>query len=240
MEKKNKSLYVFFLVGAVCIFSFACLLSSCGKTTTLPAGSNILYQVINLSPDLLPVNLYIDNTKKNTTPYYYPTPSGYFSVTSIDTPYQIRSASVSISSTNILSLDNLLKNNLRYTLFITGFRSDNSITSIFTVDTAAVPTAGRGKVRFVNASAGSGGLDITANGTYAFTNQVYKNVSKFIELPVGNYDFKIYPTGVTTTLYSDLPGVTVQDGKIYTLYCKGVVGRVDSAAFGAAIIANKP
>ena len=238
MKKLNKSLFVYVLVGLISTLSVICLLSSCGKTTTLPAASNVLYQVVNLSPDLLPVNLYIDNAKKNTTPYYYPTPSGYFSVTSVDTPYQIRSASILVSSTNILSLDSLLKNNVRYTLFITGFLANNSITAIFTTDTASAPTAGRGKVRFVNASAGSGSLDITANGTYAFTNQPYKNVSKYIELPVGNYDFKIYPTGVTSTVYTDLPGITVQDGKLYTLYCRGVVGRIDSAAFGAAIINN--
>jgi len=238
MWKINKSLFVYVLVGVITAFSVTCLLSSCGKSTTLPAGSNVLYQVVNLSPDLLPVNLYIDNSKKNSTPYYYPTPSGYFAVTSVDTPYQIRSASTLVSSTNILSLNNLLKNNVRYTLFITGFLADKSITSIFTTDTAAVPSAGRGKVRFVNASAGSGGLDITANGTYAFSNQTYKNVSKYIELPAGNYDFKIYPTGVTSTVYSDLPSITIKDGKLYTLYCRGVVGRVDSAAFGSAVINN--
>jgi hypothetical protein len=238
MQKKNKGLFVYLMLAAFSTLSFSCLLSSCGKTTTLPAGSNVLYQVINLSPDLLPVNLYIDNTKKNSTPFYYAVASGYFSVTSVDTPYQIRSASVLVSTTNILSLNNLLKNNTRYTLFITGYLANSSVTSIFTTDTASTPSAGLGKVRFVNASIGSGGLDITANGTAAFSNQVYKNVSGYIELPAGNYDFKVYPTGVTSTLLSDLPGITVQDGKLYTLYCKGVVGRTDSAAFGSAILNN--
>ncbi len=240
MNKKNSNVFVYLLLGIGGIFFISCFISSCGKTTVLPAASNILYQVVNLSPDLLPVNLLIDNNNKNSSPYTYPNPSGYFALTSIDTPFQIRSSSVLVSTTNFVSSDTLLKNNLRYTLFITGLRANNSVTSILTVDTASAVTAGRGKIRFVNASPGSGGIDITANSTYAFTNRLYLGVSKFIELPAGNYDFKAYPTGNTTTLLSDLPGITVQDGKIYTLYCRGIVARTDSAAFGLAVIPNNP
>ena len=244
MSRNNNNLLAYLFVAVTGVFSVGCLLSSCGKTTILPPASNILYQVVNLSPDLLPVDLYIDLAKKNTVSFSYPTPSGYFGLTSIDPPFLIRSSSPLISTANILSIPDTLRNNMRYTLFITGLRNNvrpqDSVTYIFTRDTASAATAGRGKIRFVNASPGSGGLDITANGTTAFANQVYKNVSKFIEVPAGNYDFRIYPTGITTTLLSDLPGITVQDGKLYTLYCRGVIGRTDSAAFGSAVIANKP
>lgn len=240
MHKKNSSILTYIFVGIAGIFFLGCMLSSCGKgNTVLPAGSNVLYQVINLSPDLLPVDLYIDHTKKNSNSYYYPNPSGYFSLTSVDTPFQIRASSTSVSTTNILSIDTLLKNNLKYTLFITGYRADNSIVYMLTRDTAANPTAGRGKIRFVNASPASVPFDITANGSLAFSSQAYKNVSKFIEFPAGTYDFKIYPTGAPTNILSDFPGITVQDGKIYTLYCRGVAGRTDSAAFGLGLLNNK-
>ena len=218
----------------------ASFIASCGKSNNvLPAGSNIQFQVVNLSTDLQPIDLYINTTKRNPTPYSYPTPSGYFTLASIDTPFRIRSAATSQSSVNILSIDSVLKNNLKYTLFITGFKSKNSIDYIFTKDTASISTGGRGKVRFVNATAGTDVFNITANGTTVFTNQSYKNVSKFVEMPAGNYDFKIYSTTSSTTVLSDLPNVTVQDGKLYTLYCRGIVGRTDTAAFGMGVLNNK-
>ncbi|MDB5111089.1 MAG: hypothetical protein JWR67_2203, partial [Mucilaginibacter sp.] len=208
--------------------------------------SNIDLQVLNLSPDLQLVDLYIDNAKKNSTSFSYPNSSGYFALSSIDTPLQIRTFTTNYSSTpnnnsntNIISLDTILKNNVNYSLFIIGLRASNSISYILTRDTSAIPTAGRAKIRFINASPGSPLLSITANGTSAFNSQPYKSVSKYVEMPAGNYDFKATPTGLSTTILSDLPAVTVQDGKIYTLYCRGIVGRIDTAAFGLAIFNNR-
>ncbi len=238
MAERNKAMVFLFLCSVgIMVISF---IASCGKSgNTAPVGSNVQMQVINLSPDLLAVNLWVSYVKQNKTPYTYPAPSGYFTLGNIDTPIQVRSYFASVSTTNLLSLNNVLKSNLKYTLFITGLRADSSVTPIFTVDTAASPTVGRGKIRFVNASPRSNGLDITANGTLAFTNQTYKNISKFIEIPPGNYDFKIMPTGTTANILADMPGVTILDGKIYTLYCYGVAGGADSVAFSAGILSNK-
>src|ERR1700744_4147304 len=108
MMSKRKNLFSYILLAIAGVFVFTCLFSSCGKSNTvLPQASNTLYQVVNLSPDLLPVDLYIDNTKKNTSPFTYPNPSGYFSLTSVDTPFQIRSSSTVVSSTNIFGIDTL-------------------------------------------------------------------------------------------------------------------------------------
>jgi len=212
---------------------------SCGKANNvIPVGANIQFQVVNLSPDLRPINLYVGFNKRNAA-YSYPTPSGYFSMASVDTPLQIRSALTTVSTANLISLDTILKANTRYTLFVTGLRADSTITGIFTIDTSSTSTPGRGKVRFINASPRSTGLDVTANGTPAFTNRTYKTVSKFIEMAPGSYDFKITPNGAPANVLKTLPQVSVQDGKLYTIYSYGIVGRVDSAAFGAGVIANK-
>ena len=243
-NKSNNILSLVFLaVAGVLVIPF---IASCGKGgNALPVGSNIQMQVVNLSTDILPVDLYIKFIKTNATPYSYPNPSGYFSLPSIDTPFQIRSALPTLASVNIISLDTLLKNNVKYTIYVVGFKSaktpDTKIDYIFTADTSASPTTGgRGKVRFINATAGTDAFNITANGTTVFTDQAYKKVSKFVEMPAGNYDFKLYSASSATTVLSDLPGVTVQDGKLYTLYCRGIVGRTDTAAFGMAVINNKP
>jgi len=237
MNNRNSNILMYLFSAIAGAFFIGCFLSSCGKGSgILPAGSNIQYQVVNLSPDITPVDLYINFVKRNTSvSFFYPNPSGYFSLTTIDTPFQIRrSIDPGVS---VFSLDTVLKNNVRYTLFVTGYFANRSIIPILTVDTSALPTVGRGKVRFVNTSPGSGGLDVSANGTIAFTNAIYPSVSKFKELPAGNYDFKVFATGSTNPIF-DFPGVTVQDGKIYTMYTRGIVGRIDSAAFGLGVINN--
>jgi hypothetical protein len=227
------SVLVLFICGALLVQ----LLSSCGKSTISTAGLNVQYEIFNLSPDLFPVNLYVDNNVVNRTPFVFQVPHGYFYLPSIDTPFQIRTTLV--SGATLFSRSDLLKTGLKYSLFITGAQSDNSIIQIFTVDTASLPAIGRGKIRFLNASpTGTAGLDVYANGTQAFSKITYTNYSKYIELPVGNYDIQITATGATSVLKEITP-VTVQDGRLYTIYAYGYTSRIDTAAFNAAVITNK-
>jgi hypothetical protein len=238
-NKSNTPLNLFF-IGMVFTLVLP-FIASCGKTeTTVTPTTNTQLQVVNLSTDLLPVNLYI-NLRKRDLQYRYPTPSGYFSLAAFDTLFQIRRVVTgnNNSSVNEISIDTTLKSNVKYTLFITGFKATNTISHIFISDTSAAPISGRGKVRFVNATAGNNIFNVTANGTPVFTNQKYKDVSKFVEVPAGMYNFKIYDQSSTTTILSELPNITVLDGKLYTLYCRGIVGRTDTAAFGMGILNNK-
>ncbi|MCC8424024.1 DUF4397 domain-containing protein [Mucilaginibacter sp. UR6-11] len=237
MAGKNKvMLFLSLCCAGMMVIPF---IASCGKSGSIsPSSSKIQMQVVNLSPDLQPIYLYVGLIRQSQAAYSYPYPSGYFSLTNIDTPIQIRSANSTISTTNFVSLDSVLKPNFKYTLFVTGLRADSTVTSIFAIDTARTPTPGRAKIRFINASPRSAGFDITANGTMAFRNQTYKNISKFIEVPPGNYEFKIMPAGQTTVI-SSIPGVTVADGKVYTIYCRGVAGGADSVAFGTGVIINR-
>lgn len=241
---KNAILYIRQKGIAWAFIGFAGLLLvsgviSCGKSNNIiPVGANTQFQVVNLSPDLRPINLWVGFIKRNVA-YSYPTPSGYFSMASIDTPLQIRSALTNVSTANLVSIDTILKANTKYTLFVTGLRADTSITGIFTIDTSRTNTPGRGKIRFINASPRSAGLDVTANGTPAFTNRTYKSVSNFIEIAPGSYDIKITPTGVPANVLKILNRVSIQDGKLYTIYAHGVIGRTDSAVFNAGVLANR-
>ena len=68
-------------------------LASCGKSgAASPQGINVEYQVFNLSPDLFPVDLYIDNKQVNVNPFVFNVNQGYFYLPSLDVPFQFRSA----------------------------------------------------------------------------------------------------------------------------------------------------
>ncbi|HEY2580360.1 MAG TPA: DUF4397 domain-containing protein [Mucilaginibacter sp.] len=234
-NSNNKFTGLFLFIAMVLIIP---IIFSCSKSGNASAsGTNVQYHVLNLSPDLSPVNLFIDFKQANASPFVFNIDQGYFYVPSVDLPYQFRSALV--GGTVLFERSDSLKAGLKYTLFIIGNQGNSSVKQIFTVDTASLPAVGRGKLRFVNASpTGTSGLDVFANGTQAFSNVLYTNYSKFIELPAGNYDIQINTTGASNVL-KDLNPVTIQDGRIYTLYAFGYSNRVDTAAFNAAVITNR-
>jgi hypothetical protein len=239
--KIKRGLQIWFF-SIIAVAFFMSLITSCGKGgNASPTGLNIQYEIFNLSPDLGPVNLFSGTTQVNTygNPYVFNVNQGYFYVSSVTLPYQIRSAYA--SGTTIFSLNNILQSGAKYSLFITGDVAYNSDTTTFTVDTATADSTGRGKLRFFNASpTATGGLDLYANGTlvHQFSGIVYLNSSPWVQLPAGNYDMKINAKGTSTTL-SEQPSVTIQDGRLYTLFAYGYTTRTDSAAFNSVVITNK-
>jgi len=242
---KNKLfVHVFLCIAAT---FFIANIMGCGTSgNASPSGLNVQYRVFNLSPDLYPVNLYIDYKKVSSNPnisasisnpFVFNVKQGYFYLPSITPPFQFRT--VLISGGTLLTRNDSLKSGLKYSVFIIGAQLGNSLTSIITVDTAAAPKVGRGKIRFVNVSPSeTSGLDVYANGTQAFSKVLYKSISPYMELPVGNYDIQITAPG-SKNVIKELPLVTIQDGRLYTLYAHGYTNRVDSAAFTADTLINK-
>jgi len=238
-KKVNILIWVFLLFAGGFLLAN---ISSCGKGgNASPTGLNIQYEVLNLSPDLGPIDLFVNFTRVNAigNPFIFGVNHGYFYVPSIVTPYQFRSALSSGSPIIPLNSYQVLKSGAKYSLFITGSFLSNSLDTIFTVDTSLAPKTGYGKLRFVDASpSATGGLDVYANGTLAFSNIVYRKHSDYMALPAGDYDLQIDAKG-TTTILNEQKTVTIQDGRLYTLYAYGYTNVVDSASFTSAVITNK-
>jgi hypothetical protein len=57
-------------------------------------------------------------------------------------------------------------------------------------------------------------------------------------MPAGTYDFKILPAN-SSTVISTLQSVTIVNGKVYTLFCRGIANGADSVAFGVGILNNR-
>lgn len=241
--KKNSSISINIFLLALIIWWLP-LLSSCGNNGNInPTEAKIQYQVLNLSYDILPVNLYVDFLKQNTSSIRYPGGSGYIGLTTIDTPFQIRSAQTN-TTVNLLKIDSTkLSRDTKYTVYIVGSRRDSTLDYIFTVDTSRVPAVGKGKVRFVNAAppvtGAANGLTLTANEVAAFEAQKYKIASDYIELTAGMYDFVVHPANNATQILATLPRTSIQDGRLYTIYTYGLAFRTDTTAFNAQILNNR-
>lgn len=223
MTKPNKNGFLVSLLLVIVGTLLLPFVSSCGKGANAnPTGLNTQLQIVNLSPDIQPVNLYLNFIKENTTNYTYPNNSGYFFISTLLPPIQLRSAT--LAPINLVTVDSTvaLKANSKYTLFITGFKSDNSIKkSILLLDTATIPPLGRGIVRFVHCSPTSAPLDLRANDSTAkqWTNIAFDSVSKYVQLPVGNYNFTINLTSSSSNVH---PGgslrITASTGWLFLLY----------------------
>lgn len=238
MNKTKKNLLISFfsiLAGGWMILGLA----SCSKNgeTVPPLTLNIKYEVFNLSPDVGPVNLYINLAPINTSPFIFSVQQGYFYLPSIDTPFQIRAANT--LGTTILKRHDVLQSGARYTLYILGTYLNNAMDTLLTVDTAVTPPNGYGGLRFVNVSpTAAAGLDVYANNTLAISKIGYKQVSKYVSLPAGNYNLQVGPTG-TTAVLSDQPSVTIQNGRLYTLFSYGYSTTTDTAEFNTQMTTNQ-
>jgi hypothetical protein len=244
MINNNKCSILMYLGLFIAGVMFIPMISSCGKGTgTNASTANAQINLINVSPDVHPFNLYshINNgyIKFGTTNYTYPTPSGYFLLNVADTPFLLRPSVINnVNITNLLPAVSLFQRNVRYTWFVTGLVGDNSLTSVIVPDTGSFPVIGRGKIRFVNTSPNSPGLNLTANDTLAFTKIPYKGVTKYIEVTAGNYNINVSASSNPSVALVSLKNVTILDGQLYTIYSYGLTGRADTAAFNAAVILN--
>lgn len=242
MQNKKGIFYYLFVLNLIVLV--LPVLSSCGKNEATPSSSDVQFQVLNLSPDAYPIELNINNLKTNSFYRYNATPT-YFYLTTTAYPIQIRTTRTD-DSIRILTRDTIqFLPNTRYSLFFTGLRSEGTRRSIVTVDdTASLPPIGKGgRIRFVNTAArNTGAHDIWANGVRIIQNTPFAGVSGYATLPPGNYNFRIYPVNTSASSLAELNNITIQDGRLYTLYSRGIVGRAvtDTAAFGIAVLANNP
>lgn len=235
---------IVWLFNILCIIMLPMVITSCNANTgasVSPSAAATKILVVNASPDVLPLTLLIGSNRigSTATTFKYPYPSSYYGIGNGIQNMQVLNTQLYTIKTRT---DNLAANT-NYTLYIMGLKSAttaaDSIITVLTVDTATASTIGSGKIRFVNASPRTTGLDVTANGTTAFGGIAYSKVSPYVQMPAGIYDFKIYAIGAPGSVLVDVPLITIQDGKLYTLFSYGLTGRTDTAAIGAKVIINK-
>jgi hypothetical protein len=243
MLKKGLFYFLFSLNAMVLVIG---ALMSCGKNdTAIPTSSNVRLQVIQLSPNSYPATLFMNTLQVGTGSYSYGNTPNYFYLPRTDVPLQIRISRDSVQAFNDTTK---LLDNTRYSLFFLGLygdKTDRRLQTLVTTDDAEeLPAVGKGgKVRFLNGSPNANGsFDVWANGSPVIKGIAFAKVSKYTTLPAGDYTFRVYQGNTSINSLGELTNVTVQDGRLYTLYSRGLVGRAvtDTAAFNLSVVANNP
>ena len=119
----------------------------------------------------------------------------------------------------VIEADLDLQNNTDYT--IVAVNTLSSIEPLVLVDNNALPAAGKAHVRFVHASPDAPAVDIAVTGgPVLFGGIPFKGVGDYLPVDAGTYNLEARVSGTDTVALS-LPGITLEEGKVYTVYAMG-------------------
>lgn len=208
-------------------------LVGCGdeSSPTAPAAKARV-MAIHASPDAPAVDLLVDGAVAgsglafpNNTPY-------------LEVPAGTRNVKVNVggTTTTVINANVAVSGGASYSVFANGPVS--SIGALVITDDLTAPAAGKAHVRFVHLSPDAPAVDVAVTGgPVLFADKSFQQYSAFTPVNAGTYDLEVRLAG-TSTVVLPLPGITLQAGKIYTVFARGFVGGSGAQALGAQIIVN--
>ncbi len=191
--------------------------------------------VVHASPDAPGVDLLVDDMKQNSAALNFPGNTGY-----LELEAGTRNVKVNVTgtSTTVINADLDLTKDMNYSVF--AIDSVSKISALVLTDDLTAPAAGKAHVRFVHLSPDAPAVDVAvaSSGDVVFGNKAFKEFTAFTPLDAGSYDLDVRVAG-TSTVALVLPTITLEAGKIYTVFAKGFLGGTGAQALGAEIIVNK-
>ena len=197
---------------------------------TQPGSASVM--VIHASPDAPGVDVLVDGARALTN-VTFPQNSTYLPVIA-----GIRTVTVNVTgtSTAVISAPLPIAANTYYSVFATD--SVSNLAPIVLVDTLTAPASGKSHVRFIHLSPNAPAVDIAVTGgPVLFPDYVFGENSSFTPVDAGTYNLEVRLAG-TSTVVLPLPNISLQAGKIYTVWASGFVGGIGSQALSAQIISN--
>lgn len=191
--------------------------------------------IIQASPTLELLDVYVDNTRANNSDFEFGNKIGYLSAYAGSRAVNVTKKG---SATSLKSLQFTLKPQAGYSLFLVNTLAN--IEFLMLEDNLEKPAAGKAKVRFVNLSPDGGPLSLNINGaaTDIVTNKAFKEYSDFIVIDAAasaNFNIK---NATNNNIETTLSSVKVEEGKIYTIYAKGLKANNDDTRFSAKLFVH--
>jgi len=226
-----KSFILFLTILSSVFFLTACEDDS--STQSTDAGKAQV-MVVHASPDAPPVDLVVDGTVAGSG-LAFPQNTGYLEVTA-----GTRNVQVNVSGSNptvtVLQLPVPVEKDKNYTVFAIDSVANLSVLPV--EDDLTAPAAGNAHVRFFHLSPNAPAVDITdVAGNIVFGDRAFTEYTDFTPLPAGTYNLQVRAQG-TTTVVLDLPGIVLENGKIYTVFARGFLNGTGAQALNAEIIVN--
>ena len=217
------------------LFASITLFTSCKEDESNDDKSYAKVLVTHASPNALGVDLLVDNSKQNSSALTFPNNTGYLQVESGTRNIKVN---VTGTSTTVIEANLMLAKDNNYSVIAVD--SVSKISAIVLTDDLSAPAAGKAHVRFIHLSPNAPAVDVAvaSSGAVVFGNKAFKEYTAFTPLDAGTYNLDVRVAG-TSTVALVLPAITLEAGKIYTVFAKGFLGGTGAQALGAEIIVNK-
>jgi len=210
---------------------------SCSKKENPPLSDLSGLSIVNASPSLEKLDLYVDNTKvTGGSDFTFGSKIDYLSVYSGRREMTLTKKG---ETTPLRQEFFNLEPQYGYTLFVIDLLS--KVKFMLLPDNLTKPAKGMASIRFANLSPDSEPLTLSVEGdpNYLITNISFKNYSEPIMVSIGDkvtFHIREHRTG---QLVAILPDVKLDEGKIYTIYVKGMKGAEDDTRLDAAMYLHK-
>lgn len=196
--------------------------------------------VVHASPNAPAVDLLVDNNKVNTSALAYPGNTGYLDVTAGTRNIKVNAAG---TSTTVINADLAFKQDSSYSVY--AYDSLAKIKAFAVRDNLAAPASGKAHIRFFHLSPNAPAVTVgVLNGstfTPVFSNRSFETAATatanaaFTPVDAGTYTFNVRLGDNTPVL--TVPNISLQSGKIYTVFAKGIVGS-STSPLGAEVIVH--
>ena len=219
---------------AVCLLAALSLFASTRPTYAATGDARI--RVVHASPDAPAVDVYVNGKAAFTGATFFGA-TDYAMLAPASYKIDVFAASANGQGTPAISVPSLaLESGKDYTAVAYGLLNGTpKITVLPFADDNSAPAAGKAKVRFIHASPDVPAVDIAVTGgPVLFTNIASGKAGNYISVDAGTYNLEARPTG-TTTAALKVPGVTVEAGKVYTVYAVGLLNGSGAQALAAKV-----
>jgi hypothetical protein len=202
------------------------------------AAGDARVRVIHASPDAPAVDVYVNGSKafsnapfKGITPYAK-LPAGSYKVQVVPAGKTVAEGPVVIDATLALEAGK------DYSVAAAG-KLANIAPQVY-VDDNRAPAAGKAHVRFVHLSPDAPAVDIVvpaANNLKLFSNVAFKGAGPYTPVDAATYDVAVNAAGTSTTALS-VPGLSVAQGKVYTVWAFGLLSGEPKLSAGVSVDAE--
>lgn len=175
--------------------------------------------VIHGSPDTPPIDFVWDSQRVNNQEFAYGDRIMYF--TDFSGIHIARFYEEGTNSDALYETQVQLSQGKYFSLFLSGTSAD-SLSAVLIEDDLTEPAEGNAKVRFLNLSPDAGALDFQlVDDSLAASNKEFEKYTSFQEMEAGEYSAVIKSHSGTAVNHPF--NLTLEDGKIYTIWAKGLV-----------------
>jgi len=185
------------------------------------AANEAKVRVFHASPDAPAVDVYV-NGARAVEGLAFESATGYLSLAPGSYRVQVVPAGAALSAGAVIDATLTLEANTSYTVAAVGKVAQ--IKPAVFVDNNGAPAAGNAHIRVIHASPDAPAVDVAVTGgPVLMPNLAFPNASDYTPVPAATYNLEVRAAG-TSTVALPIPGLTVQAGKVYTVFAVGELG----------------